>query len=114
MESSTIISTLCWIPKGYARSQPIEYEIKKEDIEEEEMMMLEDEMPVFSHELGKLRDQQQEHTGDIQQDEQDYPEGFEDISEEDQNDFKIKRTDGLLVAGKVENEFSSLEMYIYE
>jgi hypothetical protein len=32
MEASTIISTLCWIPKGYAKSQPKEYELKEEDI----------------------------------------------------------------------------------
>ena len=48
MESTTIISTLCWIPKGYARSQPVEYEIRQEDIAEEERMMLDDEMPVFT------------------------------------------------------------------
>lgn len=36
------------------------------------------------------------------------------MSEEDQEDYKIKKSDGLAVVGKVENEFSSLEVYIYE
>lgn len=56
----------------------------------------------------------EEDRGGEEEEDGEYPEGFEDMSEEDRDDFKIKRTDGLLVCGKVENEFSSLEMYIYE
>jgi hypothetical protein len=59
MESQSIISSICWIPKGFAKSQPKEYEIKKEDLEEEELEMLEDEMPVFSAELGRMKNKKE-------------------------------------------------------
>jgi periodic tryptophan protein 1 len=36
------------------------------------------------------------------------------MSEDDAEDYKIKKSDGLAVVGKVENEFSSLEVYVYE
>lgn len=36
------------------------------------------------------------------------------MSDEDKEDFQIKPTDALIVAAKIENEYSSLEVYIYE
>jgi len=36
------------------------------------------------------------------------------MSEEEKEDYMIKKTDALIVACKVEKEFSSLEIYVYE
>ena len=48
--------------------------------------------------------------------------GFEDISDEEKEDFRIKKSDSLIIAAKVvniiylfqEKGFSSLEIYVYE
>lgn len=47
-------------------------------------------------------------------DEEGNPLGFDDMSEEEKEDFHIKPTDALIVAAKIEKEFSSLEIYVYE
>lgn len=44
----------------------------------------------------------------------DYPDRFEDISEEEIEDYTIKKTDALLCAAKMQGEYSTLEIYIYE
>lgn len=45
---------------------------------------------------------------------EEYPEGFEDISEEDKEDYTIKKTDSILVAAKLQGDYSTLEVYVYE
>eukprot|EP01017_Pseudomicrothorax_dubius_P050014 TRINITY_DN9394_c0_g1_i9.p1 TRINITY_DN9394_c0_g1~~TRINITY_DN9394_c0_g1_i9.p1 ORF type:complete len:220 (+),score=81.08 TRINITY_DN9394_c0_g1_i9:67-660(+) len=42
------------------------------------------------------------------------PNAFEEESEEEKEDFKIKKSDAIILASKIENEFSSLEVYIFE
>lgn len=49
------------------------------------------------------------------------PEEFDEESEEDMDDYTIKKTDALILTGKIvecvtyqEDEFSQLEIYIYE
>lgn len=36
------------------------------------------------------------------------------MSEEEKEDYKIKNTDALIISAKIEKEFSSLEVYVYE
>lgn len=51
--------------------------------------------------------------GQFQQDE--YGEGFwEDVSDENDEDYTIKADDSILIAGKIEQNFSSIEVYIYD
>ena len=42
-----------------------------------------------------------------------YPSEFED-SEEDKEDYTIRKSDALIVAAMAENDHSSLEVYIYD
>ena len=43
----------------------------------------------------------------------DYPEALED-SEEEKEDYTIRKTDSLIVAATAEDEHSNLEVYIYD
>ena len=43
----------------------------------------------------------------------DYPEAFSD-SEEEKEDYTIRKTDSIIVAATAENDHSNLEIYIYE
>ena len=44
-----------------------------------------------------------------------YGEGFwEDASFEKDEDYTIKKDDSILIAGKIEQNFSSVEVYIYD
>ena len=42
------------------------------------------------------------------------PDHFDDISDEEQDDFTIHPTDSLIVCGKAQDGFSNLEIYIYD
>lgn len=42
-----------------------------------------------------------------------YPMEFED-SDEELDDLKILPTDNILIAGKIESEFASVEVYVFE
>jgi periodic tryptophan protein 1 len=43
----------------------------------------------------------------------DYPDEFSD-SEEEKEDYTIRKTDSIIVAATAENDHSNLEIYIYE
>ena len=42
-----------------------------------------------------------------------HPEAFEE-SEEEKDDYTIRKTDSIIVAATAENDHSNLEVYIYE
>jgi len=42
-----------------------------------------------------------------------YPEAFSD-SEEEKDDYTIRKTDSIIVAATAENDHSNLEIYVYE
>lgn len=64
-------------------------------------------LPVFAGEIEDLKNEKNI-------DEEGHPIGIDDVSDEEKEDYQIKPTDALIIAGKVEKEFSSLEIYIYE
>ncbi len=43
-----------------------------------------------------------------------YPEGFEDISDEEQDDFTIHNTDNIILAAGAQGDFSNIEVYIFD
>ena len=162
MASNTIITSLFWVRKGWARSIPLEYEevkniesdpkyqkvskIKKklekegkltgnESIKEsakliEEKMNIDDEdiqAPIFSEDLKNYYTKEEKDKNDIDNNEEmeddekgekneikNLPEYFDDISDEEQEDFTIHPTDSLIVCGTAEDDFSKLEVYIYD
>ena len=160
MASKTIITSLFWVKKGWARSIPLEYEevniendpkfqkvskIKKklekegkltgeETIKEsakiiEEKMNLDDEdiqAPIFSEDLKNYYTKEESNvnkinTGDDEEMEIDekgemknLPDHFDDISDDEQEDFTIHPTDSLIVCGTAQDDFSNLEIYVYD
>ena len=161
MASNTIITSLFWVKKGWARSIPLEYEevniesdpkyqkvskIKKklekegkltgtETIKEsakliEEKMNVDEEdlqAPIFSEDLKNyyLKEDNDENNNDnneeMEIDEKgeknelkNLPDHFDDISDEEQDDYTIHPTDSLIVCGTAQDDFSNLEVYIYD
>ena len=159
MASKSIITSLFWVKKGWARSIPLEYEeinniendpkfekiskIKKklekegkltgdETIKESaqiisEKMNLEEEevqAPIFSEDLKNYftKDEKPKNNDDeeMEIDEKgenninNLPDHFDDISDEEQDDFTIHPTDSLIVCGTAQDDFSNLEIYIYD
>jgi periodic tryptophan protein 1 len=90
-----------------------------------------EDLPHFSTELNRMKDKAKgkldpeddkmddeddnSDTSDELQEAQnnDYPSEFEE-SEEEKEDFTIRKTDALLVAASTEKDFSNLEVYVYE
>lgn len=77
-----------------------ERQLNEQEVEEDDDVV---PMPVFAKEA----------TPENQIDEDKLPFGFDD-SDEEKDDYTIKPTDCLFVAGKIEDEFSHLEVYVYE
>jgi len=47
-------------------------------------------------------------------DEEDYPDEFDDIDEEEQDDFTIHKTDALIACATAQDDISNIEVYIYD
>jgi hypothetical protein len=94
----------------------------------------EDNMPIFTPELARLKAKEKGEAfdepaadGDDQMDadegeesgddegevKEKYPDEFSD-SEEEKEDYTIRKTDSLIVAATAQNDHSNLEVYIYE
>jgi periodic tryptophan protein 1 len=71
----------------------------------EESFSSDENIPNFAQETNMLRGKKIDD---------EYPEGFEEISEEEKDDFTIKKTDAMFVAAKLEGEYATLEVYVYE
>lgn len=89
-----------------------------------------DDAPIFTPELARLKAKEAgkplpaEDEDDAEMDDSDeeggelkgkneYPDEFSD-SEEEKEDYTIRKTDSLLVAATAESDHSNLEVYIYE
>lgn len=91
------------------------------------------DMPIFTSELAALKDKEKgiEHE-DVEMNEEsdddeddgvddadkppikdNYPDEFSD-SEEEKEDYTIRKSDAVIVAATAENDHSNLEVYIYE
>jgi periodic tryptophan protein 1 len=76
--------------------------------------------PVFTHELAKMKAeamgdtfQEEDEEMDDEEKKDNYPEAFSD-SDEENEDFTIRKTDSIIVTATAENDHSNLEVYIYE
>ncbi len=149
--SNSIITSLFWVRKNWARSIPLEYEslnniqdnkqIKKiskiskklkeegkltgnETIKEstkiiEENMDIDNDeneeniqMPIFCEDLKNYYTKDEDNN--ISDNKNNLPEYFDDISDEELDDFTIHPTDSLLVCGTAQDDFSNLEIYLYD
>ena len=101
--------------------------LEGEDDDEEDV----DDAPIFTPELARLKakeagkelpdededdaemDADDEEGGDKNKGRDAYPDEFSD-SEEEKEDYTIRKTDSILVAATAESDHSNLEIYIYE
>jgi len=84
-----------------------------------------DDMPIFTSELAKLKEKElgkKAMDDDDMADDEDlpempnndeYPDEFSD-SEEEKDDYTIRKSDSLIVAATAEDDFSNLEVYVYD
>ncbi|KRX07260.1 WD40-repeat-containing domain [Pseudocohnilembus persalinus] len=150
--SNNLVSALCWIKKGYAASNPKEFDLQEEDIElikgdptiqesikqAQEIQKQSDKEKKKNIKQQKMEDEweEQDYEDGDELDEENYAPVFtsefgmlkngmpqfndgydfqiDEISNEDKEDYQIQPTDSLMVAAKIEKEFSSLEVYVYE
>ncbi|CAD8104438.1 unnamed protein product [Paramecium sonneborni] len=124
--AQNLISAIAWVSRGYAIKQPKEFDIDEEEINK----MKQDKLinKNLTQDLGKIQEQDEDSSGDNlpvfcqdlemhgkqQLPDDGYPVAIEDLSDEEKEDYQIKSSDALVIAAKIENEFSSLEVYIYE
>ena len=121
MADKTMISCLAWIKRGYAKEDGI----TNADIQNQMAEMMDEEELIqeakdykskyeneddMTFQPNLVKESNIDNQG-IQEDK--LPFGFEE-SEEEKDEYKIKNTDNQLVVGKIEDEFASLEVYIYE
>jgi periodic tryptophan protein 1 len=143
MAANTIITSLFWVRKGWARSIPLEYEEVKDKSEEEtkkknikkdkkiiekEMNIKEEDIdaPIFSEDYKNYYKNEEKEDKDINNEDEEMeiedkdnniqklPDHFDDISDDEQDDFTIHPTDSLIVCGTAQDDFSNLEVYIYD
>lgn len=150
--SNTIITSIFWVRKGWAKAIPLEYEeinssskmkevtkinnkLKKEgkltgnETIKETTQIISDnietsnrnangeegsDMPVFCEDLKKYYTESEMQIDQENTNKNDYPENFDDISDEEEEDFTIHPTDSLIVCGTAQDDFSNLEIYIYD
>lgn len=84
-----------------------------------------DNMPIFTSELAALKEKElgkpkEADNSDLDDDidmqpaaKDNYPDEFSD-SEDEKDDYTIRKTDSLIVAATAEDDFSNLEVYVYD
>lgn len=98
----------------------LEGEIEDLDLKEVEMNNEEENEeindPVFCNELKEYyapKDEGMIVDGEASGQNQ-YPEGFDDVSDEDEEDFTIHSTDNLIACATAQDDFSNIEVYVYD
>ena len=101
-------------------AKEIEENLERIDLDDEDDE-LGGNMPFFTSELANLKEKEKKAMNLEDQsmsDDQEYiednnPDEFSD-SDDEKEDFTIRKTDSLIVAATVENDHSNLEVYIYD
>lgn len=89
-----------------------------------------EDTPIFTPELAALKSkaegkeyhavaddgddvEMEEDEEEVKADQEQYPDAFSD-SEDEKDDFTIRKSDALIVAATADNDHSNLEVYVYE
>jgi hypothetical protein len=128
-----IISCVCWVDRGYAKAvmdepddgimQAPNSNIMKGELGEAAQKLIENQemegdsdselgeeqtVPIFTPELGMLKGEK-----DDDQMNAEYPDELTD-SEDEKDDYTIRKTDSLIIAATAEEDYNNLEIYIYD
>ena len=75
----------------------------------------EDGMPVFAAETNMLKGKKIDNLyPDVLNNYEYKNQGFDEISEEEKEDYTIKKSDAIIVGAKIQGDYSTLEIYVYE
>jgi periodic tryptophan protein 1 len=137
-KSRMMITSLAWVKRGYAKAMTeemiMEEEAKNTDMKESQMeaegedgegegedkynMKNYDEecnIPIFGEDINELmqEDNEADGEGDAEMDPEKFP--FEVNDDEDEKeDYAIHKSDALIVTAAAEQDYSNLEVYLYE
>lgn len=129
-----MISSLCWVPRGVAREQPLEHDVAEDGavpaadgaaplvdadtavVEEFGLDRYDDE--VDPHDLGALpmfgRKMMMYHASNDEDPYITLQDGEEDEEDEDRDDLAIRSTDLLVVAAMAQDDMANIEVHLYE
>lgn len=107
-------------------AKDVEANLDNMDIECYEEDEIANDAPIFTPELAKMLKKEKGHAVESSDDEnmegedagdqnaaEHYPDELSD-SEEEKEDYTIRKTDSIIVAATADNDHSDLEVYIYE
>lgn len=82
--------------------------IKENAIEEENAEDEFDSVPTFSSEFKQLKEGEKGSKNDK------YPDAFDELSEDEEEDYTIHPSDNLIICATAQDDISNLEVYIYD
>ena len=70
------------------------------------------QLPVFCEDVKKYYTEKEDE--EMNNEDSKFPDHFDEISEDEVDDFTIHKTDSIIVCGTAQEDFSNLEVYIYD
>ena len=70
------------------------------------------QLPVFCEDVKKYYTEKEDE--EMNNEDSKFPDHFDEISEDEVDDFTIHKTDSIIVCGTAQEDFSNLEIYIYD
>ena len=132
IKSKMMITALAWVKRGYAKAvtdemnmmekyeeakESTHQESNQEEAEGEDQFDMknydnEDNIPIFAEDYDGKGDKD-DGEEDMEMDEQKFPLEIDD-NEEEKEDLTIHKSDALIVTAAAEQDYSNLEVYLYE
>jgi len=102
----SVITCLSWVPRGYAKSQPIQQDMDLDHLEDlkDQQLATDDELDMANYDA---EDAVPEFTN------VDPDPDLENLEDEEAEDNKINPEDALILAGVQNGDFSEIHVYIY-
>lgn len=95
------------------QTKKLENQLDNLDIKENEQDNV-DNVPVFCDEFNAYYKATGDEDEEVAEGEPAYPEGFDDISEDEEDDFTIHSTDALIACATAQDDISNIEVYVYD
>ena len=117
-----MITALSWVPRGAAAKTPKKYEPTNDDVERIRLAAEEENSKESSLQPDtsglpadlNMEDYDNDNTVDMEAEDDPYITMPGADSDDEGEDLQLKDTDAVLLAARSEDEFSSIEMYVYD